>query len=380
MEDLSSVVIVLLLLGATQGLFLTVLLLTKPVNKEANKLLAYLIVSYTAFIVEQALAGTPITREYPHLLGLAQGAVFLQGPLHFLYARTLITSRRPAAREVLKHLIPFALFYLYFLLPFYLRSGAEKIAFMEAIAERGLTPALQVASWGVLLQGLVYMTLTLRLLRRHGESIKERLSSIEEINLSWLKAITVLTLVIWIVGVFIEILQTFGLDDPVRTTVPIAITLLIYVMGYLGLRQPEIFSETMERRAEAAPEPGKKYQRSGLSRDRAEALHSRLIDLMEGERPFTDSSLKLGHLARSAGMSPNHLSQVINELRGQNFYDFVNRYRIEEAKRIILDPNRSNMTMLSIAYAVGFNSKSAFNTAFKKHTGTTPSKFEASAG
>ena len=380
MEELSSVVTVLLLLGATQGLFLTLLLLTKPVNKEANKLLAYLIVAYTAFIVEQALAATPITRDYPHLIGLAQGAVFLQGPLHFLYARTLITSRRPARRGLLVHLAPFCLFYLYFLFPFYLRSGPEKVAFMQAIAEEGLTPALRVASWGVLLQGLVYMTLTLRLLRQHGRTIKASLSSIEEINLHWLRAITVLTLAIWVVGVFIELLQTFGLDEPVRATVPISITALIYVMGYLGLRQPEIFSDTLERPPTSSKEEGEKYRRSGLSRERAEALQARLIDLMETERPFVESSLKLSHLARLAGMSPNHLSQVINELRGQNFYDFVNGYRIEEAKGMILDPSRSSMTMLSIAYEVGFNSKSAFNTAFKKHTGTTPSKFKASSG
>lgn len=377
MDDTFNPVVVVLLLGVTQGVFLTVLLLTKPVNKEANKLLAFLIISYSAFIVEQALSGTSFTRDHPHLLGLAQGAVFLQGPLHFLYARTLIGRGPKPSKRTLIHLIPFFLFYLYFLFPFYLRSGPEKLAFMRSIADTGLTPALRVASWGVLLQGLVYMTVTLRLLKRHEKAIKESLSSIEEINLNWLRAITVITLVIWVVGVFIEVLQTFGLDEPVRATIPIAITVLIYVMGYLGLRQPEIFSDTTERVPEPTPAEGKKYRRSGLSKERAEFLHARLIDLMEAEKPFTDSSLKLSTLARMVGMSPNHLSQVINELRDQNFYDFVNSHRVEEAKRLIADPDHAGTTMLSIAYEVGFNSKSAFNTAFRKHTGTTPSQFRA---
>jgi YesN/AraC family two-component response regulator len=96
---------------------------------------------------------------------------------------------------------------------------------------------------------------------------------------------------------------------------------------------------------------------------------------METEKPFTYSSLKLNQLAKMIGTTPNYLSQVINEERDQNFYNFVNGYRIEEAKRMIQDPANEQVTLLSIAYDVGFNSKSAFNTAFKKYTGTTPSQF-----
>lgn len=376
MEDPSILMMVVLLLGVTQGLFLTLLLVTKPVNKSANKLLAFLIISYSTFIVEQALSGTQLTQQYPHLIGLATGVVFLQGPLHYLYARALINPRVTPPGELLLHLAPFGTYHLYFLFPFYLTSGPEKLAFMQSISENGLTPALKVTSWGVLLQGLIYMTITLQLLQKHARTIKERFSSIEEINLNWLRTITVLTLAIWILGVVIESLQTSGLAAPVRATMPISITILIYVMGYLGLRQPEIFSDTPELPPDPAPEEEeKKYKRSGLTTERAHVLHKRLIDLMETQRPFTDSSLKLNRLARLAAMSPNHLSQVINELRQQNFYDFVNGYRIEEAKRMILDPSQPHATMLSIAYAVGFNSKSAFNTAFKKHTGTTPSQF-----
>ena len=379
MDERSISVMVVLLLGVTQGLFLAILLSTKPVNKKANKLLAFLIISYSAFIVEQALAGTPITQRYPHLLGLATGIVFLQGPLHYLYARTLIDPRRIPTREVLLHLVPLVTFYLAFLFPFYLRSGPEKLAFMQSIAEDGLTSGLTVASWGVLLQGLIYMTMTLQLLAKHAHAIKESYSSVEKINLMWLRTITLLTLAVWVLGVVIEFLQSFGFAEPVQSAVPISITILIYVMGYLGLRQPEIFSDTPELAPEPRPsEEETKYKRSGLTRERAQMLHARLIELMETQRPFKDSSLKLNRLARLAAMSPNHLSQVINELRQQNFYDFVNGYRIDEAKRMILDPGHTQATMLSIAYEVGFNSKSAFNTAFKKHTGTTPSQFRRS--
>ena len=381
MENLPNLETVILLLGATQGLFLTLLLLTKPINKTANRLLAFLIISYSAFIVESTTSGTQFAERFPHILGLAAGVVFLNGPLHYLYALALITPRFSFSWKHLRHFIPFAVFYLYFLFPFYLKSGTEKIAFIQSIAQHGLTPALMVSSWGVLIQGLIYMTVTFRLLQKHAQAIKNSFSFIEKINLNWLRNITILTLVIWILGVIIEFLQMFGLNDPVQSTVPISIAILIYVMGYLGFRQPEIFSYSAESRPETVSDitetaEVKKYERSGLTRERAQLLHRKLVHLMETEKPFTDSSLKLNHLAKMASTTPNYLSQVINEERQQNFYDFVNGYRIEEAKKMILDPSQEQMTLLSIAYEVGFNSKSAFNTAFKKCTGTTPSQFK----
>ena len=96
---------------------------------------------------------------------------------------------------------------------------------------------------------------------------------------------------------------------------------------------------------------------------------------METKKPFTDSNLKLNQLAQMVSTTPNHLSQVINEERQQNFFDFVNWYRIDEAKRLIMDASTQQSTLLSIAYDVGFNSKSAFNTSFKKHTQMTPTQF-----
>ena len=96
---------------------------------------------------------------------------------------------------------------------------------------------------------------------------------------------------------------------------------------------------------------------------------------METKKPFTDSNLKLNQLAKMISTTPNYLSQVINEEREQNFFDFVNWYRIEEAKKLIKDASDQQSTLLSIAYEVGFNSKSAFNTSFKKHTQMTPSQY-----
>ena len=96
---------------------------------------------------------------------------------------------------------------------------------------------------------------------------------------------------------------------------------------------------------------------------------------MQKERPYLESELTLPKLADLLQVPPHHLSQVINESLGQNFFDFVNAHRVEEAQRLLRDPERSAYTVLAIAEEAGFNSKTAFNTAFKKVTGKTPTEF-----
>jgi YesN/AraC family two-component response regulator len=96
---------------------------------------------------------------------------------------------------------------------------------------------------------------------------------------------------------------------------------------------------------------------------------------MKNNKPYIESDLTLNQLASQIAIRPRVLSQVINEMRGQNFYDFINHYRIEEASRLLTNPKDKKITVLEVLYEVGFNSKSSFNTLFKKYTGLTPSEF-----
>jgi len=121
--------------------------------------------------------------------------------------------------------------------------------------------------------------------------------------------------------------------------------------------------------------PAKKYEKSTLTNERSDAYLKKLLMVMETEKPYTDGDLALPKLASRLNMSAHHLSQIINERLQQNFFDFVNTYRVEEAKRKLVDPAKKHYSLLAIAEEVGFNSKSAFNTAFKKQTQMTPSEF-----
>ena len=113
--------------------------------------------------------------------------------------------------------------------------------------------------------------------------------------------------------------------------------------------------------------------------DAAEELAARLLRVMQTDRPYLDPRLSLSALAAQMDVSPNILSQVINQRIGRNFSDFVNAYRVDEFKRNMASPRFAGFSILAVAFESGFNSKTSFNTAFKKLTGITPSQFARSA-
>jgi AraC-like DNA-binding protein len=155
--------------------------------------------------------------------------------------------------------------------------------------------------------------------------------------------------------------------------VPVFVTALIFAMGALGIKQPEIFVPSVQD-----DEKGEKYQRSALTPEKANEYLARLKHVMTQQKPHRDPELTLPGLASALDIPSHQLSQLLNETVGQSFFDFVNRERVEEAKQLLLDPAFQSYTILAIATEAGFNSKTAFNAAFKKHAGVTPSAFRTS--
>jgi AraC-like DNA-binding protein len=188
-------------------------------------------------------------------------------------------------------------------------------------------------------------------------------------------------LVYYISFLWVVALLRLALDfyDPffVRYTnavLPLGATVFVYALAFLALREPQQEPADSAPAGDAAAS-ARKYERSALTPERSDAFLKRLIDVMESEKPYTDGELTLPRLAARLSVSTHHLSQVINERLERSFSDFVNSYRVEEAKRRLADPAAGHYSLIAIAEDVGFNSKSSFNAAFKKQTGMTPSEF-----
>jgi AraC-like DNA-binding protein len=118
-----------------------------------------------------------------------------------------------------------------------------------------------------------------------------------------------------------------------------------------------------------------KYKKVRLAPGDADKYLNRLLHFMDSEKPYLDPSLSLAGLHKRTGIPEHYLSQVINGKLNRNFFDFINRYRIREACRILADSG-NHKSIIQVAFEVGFNSKSAFNRAFNKHVQMTPSDFK----
>jgi ligand-binding sensor domain-containing protein/AraC-like DNA-binding protein len=153
-------------------------------------------------------------------------------------------------------------------------------------------------------------------------------------------------------------------------------TPLFYVIFGIILVGISLFTYSWINRKKNLAKNEKKYKTSALLQERVDEILPKLQKLMDEEKIYLNADLTLNKLSQQLHVHYNHLSQIVNEHLNQSFNDFINSYRIEEAKRRIKDPKEAGKTILEIAYDTGFYSKSVFNTAFKKFTGITPSQFK----
>jgi len=365
---------IIVLLGIVQGLFLgSLLILIKSQNQRANRIFGVLYICFSISISHFFLDRTGLYYEFPHLFRVSFPVLFLFGPLFLFYVRVLTDRTLPLKAIDLLHGLPFALSVLAFL-PFFFLPAEEKLAQMRVYQDTTGVHMGLILGLIQVLHVFAYILAVRHELRKYDRRIKDTKSSLEHINLRWLWIGTINFIIVFAMILVMIVLQAAGLDLlPIyNVAIPISVSIIIYYMGYLGLRQPTIFSPAEELGTSA-----RKYEKSALTPEKGRELATRLKGFMEQERPFLDSELTLPKLAELLQVPPHHLSQIINESLGQNFFDFVNAYRVEEARRLFQDPEKSAYTVLAVAEEAGFNSKTAFNSAFKKVTGQTPSEYRS---
>jgi AraC-like DNA-binding protein len=219
-------------------------------------------------------------------------------------------------------------------------------------------------------QMVVYLYFSINLLRIYQENIRQSYSYLEKINLNWLKFLLWGQIIIWPLFLLAEIINF----QP-RNYTWIILAVFIYMLGYFSIKQPEILVGIIP---EFRPKlnSAKKYAKSALTREISEDYYNRLVKLMELKKPYLQNSLALSDVAQALSISNHNLSQVINEKTNLNFFEFINKYRIEEAKKFLLDKEKAYLTIAAISFEAGFNSVSSFNTVFKKMVKMTPSQFK----
>ncbi|HEX7846657.1 MAG TPA: helix-turn-helix domain-containing protein [Chitinophagaceae bacterium] len=241
-----------------------------------------------------------------------------------------------------------------------------------------------------ILHMLVYYFLSRNALISYRRSIRSLFSETSRIELKWVSWLLngYLVPVCGTITLYVLLLRYpdyFNLFVLINAAV---FTPYIYVATIKGLTQPTVWQiqsnvekEEVEKDMQEAVAMAKKQMPEDVEtvkkqdENKFNPLVTSITGLMEQEKIYQEPDLTLRDLAEKLQVLPYQVSQAINDGMNKSFYDLVNGYRVEEAKRLLLDPGNHNYTILSVGFEAGFNSKTTFNTVFKKFTGMTPTEF-----
>src|SRR5690554_124199 len=317
-----------------------------------------------------------------HFLSSSIIASFLlHGPFLYRYVSSLSGNNKEFKLKSLWHLAPFVAFIAYLLIAFRFPTYSEGIR-VDHVTENVAEPPILFVLFLIItaVSGPVYFYLSYK---KYQESKQSTLDfTAKEVNLHWLEKLIPIFGFVWtvliIIAVIHHIFHLFTMDFCINGLF-LSLSAFIILIGYFGLKQKDVFlsfSPEVEKEIDSKPEV--KYAATKMEGEELLQCCNKVGQFMTANRPYLDSDLTLPKLAEDLDVSTHHLSQVINEMHGKNFFNFINKYRVAEVKRKIEDPKYKNYSLLGIAYESGFNSKSAFNRVFKNLTGKTPSQYRDS--
>lgn len=379
----------LLLFSAFQGLLLIIAIPTiQNYNRRANRWLVITIAAASLALLVQVVGSyREVAQAFTKILLLPDFILFLYAPLFYFYLQKLLFNVNSLSSRWWYHFIPtIGLFFAY--LPYFLMNASQ---FQSKVINQAwdlravfLSVGLLALAWNT-----YYWVLFRRAISFYREQYRSNYSYEQNLNyLSTVLVIQAVCLCLWLFtfGVMglgrVFSFEVFTVVERSIDGIWLAFSTITYFVGYFAIHQPEtfkvapqtfsIFDDVLESPVRTdgmlAEKPAEVGENLQPWKEKVEAF-------MQKNKTYTNPQLSLAELATKLKMPPHLLSKVINEGFDKNFFDFVNTYRIEEFKRRVEDPRFKHYTLLSIAYDVGFNSKTAFNRSFKKITNQTPREY-----
>ncbi|HOB86016.1 MAG TPA: helix-turn-helix domain-containing protein [Bacteroidales bacterium] len=363
-----------LYIGISQSFFAGLLISTKKPFTAANRLMAawlFLICIELIF----ALINSRVIEMYAFPF-----VAFTYGPLLYLYVQTMTNPKKKISWLAAIHFVPFITFFVVAVI----FRAEPLVRDLRSFFKPDRFISLRIVySTCFFLSVTVYSILAFVEINRHQKNLKDLLSYTSGIiTLNWLKVLSISFYVAFLTLFILGGLNMIGDIIPFDPyfVVFTFIALFSFVYSFYGIKQPAIFGQVIDMNGDEKKE-SEKYSRSGLKDKQAEEYLQKLISIMETEKPYLDRDLSIQNLSVITGIPRHHITQVLNEKHGKNFFTFINEYRVKEVISRFGDPANNNFTILAIAYDSGFNSKTTFNAIFKSITGLTPSEYrEKSTG
>ena len=354
--------------GIAQGFFFALLLNNKSVRRSrANLFLSILLLALSFSILHMMYSGMVLEHFSIQSYPLGDPTFFLIAPLLWFYVKELTGDKVNWSFLIIFHFLPFIIIILFSLILKIFPADSAIIIYLDD--HRKLSAIL---FWIFIIeQFFCYLYFIHKRWRSYQKLIEQEVSNTENVNISWVR---------FFMGVFlfINFFYLFTLFTLIHIgnifwsykTISTIFSLSIFALGYKGLLQKEIFytnSEESKLNTFSSPEV--------IVKKVDQELIAKLLIYMEEKKPYLDPELTLSSMAKDLSLSRSLLSQLINEGIGDNFYNFINKYRVEQVKKFMIDPTMKNYNMLGIALEAGFKSKSTFNLIFKRFTGLTPTEY-----
>lgn len=357
---------------------LSILLITNPlkINTIANRWLSLFIFCVFCSIVDVVLFKTGTYITFPHLKGLSEVFMLAMAPSLYLSVVYFTIPDHHFKSISLFHFLPCFIFLLY-QAPYFLNDAATK-----RLMQENPQPLMKIDIYRIMLltfaikiQFLIYWLMAFLRVRRHQKNIRLLASDLKPIHLHWiyyLLSFLMIMYLFWLNTVY------FHLDFANKIT-PTAYLLASIFIAIYALKQKEVFAycePVLKDIRNILDEDERSISPTRLSAEEITIKKKEIEEFMESSEVYLDPSLSLPSLSAALCYPVHDLSYVLNHGFHQNFYQFTNTYRLNKAKELLLSDAHNHLNMVGIAHASGFNSKTVFNTAFKKLTGLTPSEYK----
>ncbi|NND62742.1 MAG: helix-turn-helix domain-containing protein [Flavobacteriaceae bacterium] len=355
------------LFTAIIGFYISIMLLLKrKQDKIASFLISLFLLIHSLFIFHIFLYITNLIYRVPHALYMSSIFSYLYGPLIYFYFKR-ITLNYKFRKIDLIHLVPTVLIIM-IMLPIFMFPESEKLRVLLEVGSLDRQPYLIYITTTKFASLLFYGYLVLRVYLKSDH--RSRLSNSSQ---KWIRNMVVLTefYVLSYLVYGLTIMNTDMKSDFLFNFQIVAMASMVLYIGYSSYVRPNLFSKEFGKRKP-------KYKKSGLTPSFSNELKEQLLYLLEEEQIYRQNNINLEKISERLGTTRHNTSQVINEHFGLNFFELINKYRINEALEILKNDTNKNLNIIDVAYEVGFNNKVTFNKSFRKQLSLTPTQYLSS--
>ena len=362
----------ILIIGIFQALFLILLLFNKKDKVKSDVYLGIIIALYALTILLAYIELHNIQNDFPfpQAINLNWLILFLHGPALWFYIKSLGNPKFTFKPFYILHFLPFIIFLVIHYIRFISLPEIEKITIVKnELFTDQVFYKISILSIGI--STITYNLWALNLIKAYQRKLNDFFSKTDSFDLKWLRILTIASLSIYLVNVALFNLDMIFHIAPYKTLMIITYSfasVYVLIIGFFGVQQKSIFIGFPNK--EHLLRNNKKYAHND-----ERGFIEKLQLFMNEEKPFLEPELNLLKLSKLLNVKTEYLSEILNSHMHQTFFDFINKYRIEEFKKQCIYEENKHFSIIGIAYNCGFNSKASFYRAFKKFEGVSPSLY-----